>query len=329
MSVPLILIGGVNRSGTSLMRRIVGSHSQVAIPPTDFEFFEVAKGLPLGTPAERRAVAERLLAHPKLRAWGLPTAEILSGAEDIGPSARDLFTLLIERFRQLSDAPRSAWKTPKLEFHLDAFDAWFGESYRFVHLVRHPLDVYASNRWYDGQEQRLYTEGWANEWVRSISIAIRRQLTQPRQCRLVRYEDLTASPRDVVRGLCEFLDLPPELDRMLAMSEYAEKDNSSFSVVGSRTYAGHIRQSDTVGRRGMLAAKEVAAIVRICAYSAQQLGYDLGPGSPPDPGQRACEALDELPARHALVSLARYVARRGGAAVARTLGRSSRRLGPR
>ena len=34
-----ILIGGISRSGTNLVRRVIGSHSKIAIPPGEFNFF--------------------------------------------------------------------------------------------------------------------------------------------------------------------------------------------------------------------------------------------------------------------------------------------------
>jgi len=324
-SLPII-IGGVNRSGTSLMRRLIGSHSQVSIPPTDFEFFRITQDLAIGTAGERRETMARLLEYPKIQAWGLPREEVLAAAEQAGSSDRDLFLLLLEQYRRLRGTPRCGWKTPMLEFHLDRLDAWFGQSYRFVHLVRHPLDTYASNRWYEGQERRLYTEGWANQWARSAAIAIRRSVTQKNQYRLVRYEDLIASPWAILVDLCEFVGLRPEIERMLSMCEYSEKDNSSFSSVGDRRYDGEIRRSDTVDRRALLDADEVATVLRICAYPAELLGYDPDARRALGPAQRAGAAFDELPLRSALIGLARYAARRVGSGLGRILARRPRQL---
>ena len=74
-----VLIGGVGRSGTSLLRRIVGSHTQIAIPPTESGFFDHYR---LG-----RTVGE-ILASENLRPWdvdlkpyhGLSHAEVFRQA---------------------------------------------------------------------------------------------------------------------------------------------------------------------------------------------------------------------------------------------------------
>lgn len=287
------------------MRRLLGSNPYLAIPPTDFEFF---KGGPADRVETRADLVDRLgrtLEHPKVGSWGLSRERALAAAEACEVSERGLFRLLLDEYRRVKDRPRAGWKTPQFEFQLEQFDRWFGDGYRFVHMVRHPLDTYASNRWYGGQEREVYTEGWANQWARSASIALRRSFTHPERHRLVRYEDLIEGTEAVLRRLCTFLDLAPEIDRMLSMADFEERDNSSFRG-SAGVYEGEVRRRDDADRRGRLGSAEADTVRRICGTCAHLLGYDLAATAPVGPAERAAADLDELPVMQAFRAMAGY-----------------------
>ena len=74
-----VLIGGVPRSGTNLARRIIGSHSKIAIPPGEFQFFrQYVKG---------KSVAQ-ILANKRLKLWNIDLSDLRSGLQRSLPPLR-------------------------------------------------------------------------------------------------------------------------------------------------------------------------------------------------------------------------------------------------
>ena len=100
MSDSPIFIGGMNRSGTSLMRQLIGSHSQVAMPPTEFGFFS---RFPQTTSRLSRSNFERslsaLLECEKIAEWDLPADRLMDESRSREPSYRNLFRLFIDAYR--------------------------------------------------------------------------------------------------------------------------------------------------------------------------------------------------------------------------------------
>jgi Sulfotransferase family len=310
-----VFIGGINRSGTTLMRRLLGSHSQIAIPPDELCYFrdDVDPRAPIaGREALERDLRE-LLATPKVRRWGLDEEEAVAEARRAEISHRGLYALLLELYRRRVGKPRVGEKTVGNEFKLDLLDSWFG-GVRFVHVVRNPLDVWASSRYgarnepsdWPAQPNRVLQ--WARLWNESAALGLHRSFTEPERYVLVRYEDLVARPAEVLERVCVVVGVQLEPERMLAMSDYEDKENSSFGDAARGTYNGFIRRSDDVDRRSAVTPDELGTLVSLCSERAYLLGYDLG---------------DRPPGMHVPPRLAvRFAARRAAAKAQRLLTRS-------
>ena len=283
-----VIIGGINRSGTTLMRRLLGSHSQIAIPPDELCYFRdgVDPRAPLAGREELERDLRELLATPKVRKWGLDEEEALAAAREAEVTHRGLYTLLLDLYRRKAGKPRVGEKTVGNEFKLDLLDSWFG-GVRFVHVVRNPLDVWASSRHHERNQPRVRPAQpnrvlqWARLWNESAALGLHRSFTEPDRYVLVRYEDLVARPAEVLERVCAVVGVELEPERMLAMSDYEDKENSSFEDAARGRYDGFIRRSDDVDRRGDLLPDELETLLSLCGERAYLVGYDLGDGAPP------------------------------------------------
>jgi sulfotransferase family protein len=266
---PPVFVGGINRSGTTLMARIVGSHSALAVPPSEFLFF--GRG-GLRAPADRAEFERRLaeiLQWPRTREWGLDDGEVLEQSRTWPATARSLFVLPLEAYCRRLGKLRVGEKSVLNEFRIDTFDEWFGD-YRLVQMIRHPLSAYASTC--AGKPAGVrHAIRWGRLWASSAAVALRR----PPRHLLVRYEDLTAEPRATIAAVCEFVGVAPEEDAMLRLAAYEAKENSSFSASATGTYEGAIRRSDDVDRHADIDPRECAAVAAVCGAAADALGYGL------------------------------------------------------
>jgi len=280
---PPIIVGGLPRNGTTLVGRLLGSHSEIALPPAELGFFNVLwkPGDDPDRPMQGRAEFDRRLRRllARIGPWGLPEEEVLDASRDVPPTYRDLFVFLLDLYRRRVGKARAGEKSVYHHQWLYVLDAWF-EDYRFVHVVRHPVDAFASVKWFRRGTPRpneVDLIPWLHEWNESATLALHRSHARPDRYCLVRYEDLVARPADVLERVCKVVGVAPEPERMLEM-EAGEATESSFADQGLRgEYDGRIRRTDAVDRAQRIDAHELEAIRSVCAPLAHLLGYDVAP----------------------------------------------------
>ncbi|KAB8193283.1 sulfotransferase [Nonomuraea phyllanthi] len=228
---PVFLLSSV-RSGSTLLRVMLDSHSQVH-SPIETHFRRVTVGL--GTDPVRQAM--EALGHTH------------SDIEHI------VWDRLLHRELARSGKPVLAEKTPSNVFAWRRIATCWPDA-RFVFLLRHPLSIAQS--WHEADPDR-----------RPMEQAVPRTLTymthlQEARTHLdgltLRYEDLVADPERELRRLCLFLGLEFEP----AMLSYGEKDHGAF-VKGIGDWRDKIRAGTVVAARPLPSPDQVPAELReIC-----------------------------------------------------------------
>jgi hypothetical protein len=261
----LIIIGGMARSGTNLVRRIIGSHSTIAIPPAEFDFLgRVARGVPL----------ETIFSNPRLQSWGIVLDDLVAMPP---PQA---YLEALRRYARFNEKLHFGEKTPLNELHTNLVDQWFSNiEVKLVQMVRNPLDAAASRkkqRMNRGSSEVLSVnlDDLASYWQRSVTIGLARQFRNPERHKVVRYEDLTQKPAETTQSICDFLGVEFEEQRMLSLEDYAKnKDNSSFSPEGVEGESSG-RVYRPTSRREHLRPYELRRLGELCGELAWALGYE-------------------------------------------------------
>ena len=190
-----ILIAGCHRSGTSLLRRCIDSHSRIHCPAETL-FLEYLGGA-VGNPTAPKGWEAIGLARDHMaEQWG-------SWAE--------------EQFRRTAaehGKPRWADKSPGILMELDGVDALFGERARYVAIVRDGMDVAtslgrSSPPWWQLRpllriEPDPYVAAahyWAERNERLADFADR----HPERVHVLLYRDLVRSPEPTLRAAFDFL----------------------------------------------------------------------------------------------------------------------------
>ena len=290
---PLILLG-VSRSGTTLLRVILDRSPGIAIP--DESFF-----LPLLARRHRRRVdtvrfVDDLSRIPTLRAWGLEPSEIAPRL-DSGMSTGEAIAAIFEVYAQKQGKPRWGDKTPMYMRHLPLLEHLFPDA-QYVHLIRDGRDAAVS---FLRMPEGTFTRTWAHpesaaefacQW--RIEVEDARALGRrvgPSRYFEARYEELVAEPESTVRAICAFAELPFEP----AMLDYAGAVD-----VSAKPHQQRLLQSPTTGVRDWRAEldpADVRAFEAIAGPLLAELGYPLVDLPPRQPDAKARARLTWYRAR--------------------------------
>jgi Sulfotransferase family len=124
-----IVVGGCHRSGTSLLRRVLDSHSRIHCGP-EIKFFRDFYGDYPGDP-----LAPYRFVHTARAV--LPEDELI---ELLGRA----FISVHERAARRAGKPRWADKAPENVLYAEQWQRLLGDEWLLVHVVRNPLDTLAS-----------------------------------------------------------------------------------------------------------------------------------------------------------------------------------------
>jgi hypothetical protein len=266
-----IYIGGASRSGKTLMRWILSSHSRIVVtrrtemwPRFAGRFGDLAdpENLDrcLGAMLRRRHIAELAPDLPRLR------RDFRGGPATYGR----LFALVHEQYAERSRKPRWGDQTAEVGRSADQILAENPRA-RFLHLVRDPRDRYAAVL--ERGPRRPGAVGQATAaWLASASVALRNRRRYAGRYQVLRYEDLVSRPEGTMREVCAFLgeEFEPAMLRMDGVRRYdAIRAASESGSALSTAFVGRYRRS--VGR------DDVAFIQSIAGQRMLAFDYPLDP----------------------------------------------------
>lgn len=193
-----IFIGGLFKSGTSLLRAMVGQHSAIASGLETY-WFDVDWAAGRGRDGEPLAqyIAERAAYFDEDPAHAAAMAAEATGIEDF------LGRLLSGHAARLGKR-RWAEKTPGNVLHMDRILAHWPNA-RILHIVRDPRDVFASLR-EAGKWDTV--EAFASRWCTFLGAAEGHKRTLglgPDRYLEVRYERLVRDPEEAMGEVIAFL----------------------------------------------------------------------------------------------------------------------------
>lgn len=224
-----VFLGGCPRSGTTLLRTMLHTHPDLAIPrETHFlleSFWRRDEWGDLRITANRRRLVDWIVddyASTRFRRLEVDPDEarrrMMATAPTLGSVVGTAFVMYSERH----DAARWGDKRP---MHVQELPIIFGlfPDAQVVNIVRDPRAVVASMKklgwlddWYDGT-----VAGGTDRWVRSVRSG-RSALHRYREDQFLelRYEDLLASPGEQLDRICRFAGLSlAHVDQMLSFHE--------------------------------------------------------------------------------------------------------------
>ena len=289
-----MILLGVSRSGTTLLRVILDRSPGLAIP--DESFFVPLLARRHRTPIDVSRFLDDLSRIPTLRAWGLEPSEVAPFLRDAMPVG-DAIAAVFEAYAAKEGKPRWGDKTPMYMRHLPLLERFFPDA-QYVHLIRDGRDAAVS---FLRMPEGTFTRTWAHPesaeefaclW--RIEVEDARELGRhvgPSKYFEARYEELVADPEATVRAICAFAELPFEP----AMLDYAGAVD-----VSEKPHQQRLLQPPTTGVRNWqseLDPADARAFEAIAGPLLAQLGYPLLDPPPRGPGARSRARLSWYRAR--------------------------------
>lgn len=220
---PLALIFGTGRNGSTLLMRLLDGSPGLHVYPLELNWLNDRERIvvPLGfdpwAGIQLRTLEETYLHH-------LPTLpdEALAPAATAGGTPEEQLYRFVEgvgnRYSNVGGNRERTLLAKSVEVgRIDEYIALMPHA-RFVHLLRHPYQAYASLKrtdmvqkmqpfWYQGGD--LLREFIENRWLPHAKYALAAVHRDPAHHKLATYEELVASPDRVVADLAQWLGVEP------------------------------------------------------------------------------------------------------------------------
>ena len=247
-----VFIGGQRRSGTTLMRTMLGRHPNLVAVPHESFFFQ----------------DERFeLFFQNLLDWhGKRFAKFGIGQPEMDRAVAAFVGHFFESYRQSSGAQRWVEKSTKNIKRIDYLFRIFPDA-QFIHMIRDPRDALCSMKQRvlkDRPDWVQYTaQVTAPEWVRCITTG-RKWRDRPDIYLEVRYEDAVREPEVTMRGVLDFLGEPWD-SAVLEPSDHPELGKHFHEVFAT-----------SVGRwKKELSETEIACFHSVAGDLMKTVGYAL------------------------------------------------------
>ncbi|MGH3020221.1 MAG: sulfotransferase family protein, partial [Gaiellaceae bacterium] len=270
MSAPPLLVLGVRRSGTTLLRVVLDRHSELAVP--DESYFVPQLADRHGGRIDADGFVDDLRRLPTLREWGV-SADAVRPRLRPGMGLGEAVGAVYEAYADGLGKSRWGDKTPMYMQHLPLLERLFPTA-RYVHLVRDGRDAGLS---FLAMPRGIVTESWGHprtpggfacQWRSEVRAAQALGGRVGKRYLEVSYEELVADSAAVVERICAFAGLPYEP----AMLEY-----EGTVDVSAKPHQQRLRQAPTPGVRDWredMAPEDVTAFEAVAGDLLAELGYE-------------------------------------------------------
>lgn len=268
-----IFILGCQRSGTTLLRLILNTHSRIAIPEDASFLIPLLKRGNLYNTIEGKSLNNlvkylELSAHFKL--WNYDYTNFISGLRQ--EKEIRLKDLLLKMYSSYCESfNKVVWgdKTPSFFRKIDILYSLFPNA-RFIHIVRDGRDVFDS--WRKMTPSMKYVSVTALDWCYKLYKIEKSLRNIPANYKLtIRYEDLLERPEETIKIICSVIDEEYEP----AMLNFYRTSDHFIGKHHSELIFKPLDKSNCYKWRKNLSKKESVAFNLVARYYLKKYKYDI------------------------------------------------------
>jgi hypothetical protein len=268
---PPVIVLGVGRSGTTLLRVMLDRHSELAIPYETFFVPQLAHRH--GRRPNLDEFVDDLGRLRTLYDWGIRPEDVRPRLRE-GMTTSEAIAAIFETYADRQGKPRWGDKTPLYMQQLPLLERLFPDAL-WVHLVRDGRDAalsflelpegFAGKTWARPRTVRQFAARWRTE------ILAARRLGRSAGGRYLelRYEDLVAEPERELRRVCEHASLVWEPGML---------DHTRVSDAANMPEHRNLAQPPTPGLRdwrSQMSREDALAFEQVAGDVLRSSGYEL------------------------------------------------------
>jgi len=267
-----VFVGGLDRTGTSLMYALLASHPSIAMTRrTNWWTYFHGRFGDLADDANLDRLLDTMMRYRRHRKLEPDRERLRREFREGSPEYARLFALLESHHAERLGRHRWGDKSLHTERSADTVFAEFPDAH-LIHMVRDPRDRYSSviKRW---KKVRGGVGSGTAAWLASIRLGEHNSERYPDRYRMVRYEDLAARPEETMRAVCEFIGEPyvPQILEMRGADTFREAGNSSYGQIPEGTIS-----TKSIGRyRAVMRPEEIAFVEGRAGREMQAHDYEL------------------------------------------------------
>lgn len=203
-----VLIGGCDRSGTTLLGAMLGGHSDCLCVPESQFLVDLLGNSATNTPSDfdLAEILKALAQHPRFNLWGVELDAPAALSKEIGLYAQ-LVEWIVRQYGVMHGKPNplvwidhTPWNT---KYAATLFNLFPGA--KMIHIVRDGRAVAASIMPLSWGPKTV--DQAAYFWLRNLSYGLAAEIRYPDHVIRVRYEDLVSDPAGTLEGLCGFIGI--------------------------------------------------------------------------------------------------------------------------
>jgi hypothetical protein len=266
-----VYIAGLERSGTSLIYALLGSHPSLAMMRrTNLWTHFYGQYGDLGQPKNFERCLAMMMRYKRIVRLQPDAARLRREFYQGEPTYARLFALLGSYYAERQGKRRWGDKSLNTERYADLIFQTYPHA-RMIHMIRDPRDRYASalKRW--GVSRGGVGAGSA-AWLWSLNMAQINRRQYPDRYMILRYETLVFKPEESLRDICAFIGEPfsPSMLTMSGDERFRDEGgNSSYE----RVEPGRI-STGSVGRfRAVMSRRQIAYMERALGPEMSTFGY--------------------------------------------------------
>ena len=271
-----IFIVSSPRSGSTLLRLLLNSHSKIAIPPPGFMFpffypFMYSYG-DLQGEESFLAFIDDVLEHQRIKGWPDPIKYDEIRAADPERTFAGVYRAIHEIWGKRRGKLRWGEKTPRNSFWMAEILECFPDSV-FIHILRDGRDVAVD--WVENLDWPKNAYATAIEWSEHVHVieSWKTKLLKD-QFLEIRYEDLVRAPTEVLGRVCDFLSESYEPDML---KYYTSDEAQTWSgSEGCHRMVSRPITDDYVGiHRKILSVADRQMLATAIGPALETYGYEL------------------------------------------------------
>lgn len=277
MSTPILLMSS-ERSGSNLLRSILNAHNNVSSPVSPHLLKSLSKaGYKRRTPLPRKVIdgliedCLEIVNIPDNRfSWNIniKKSEILKNLET--PTFEGVILTVYELHAKKKGCDNYVLKENALYHHASNIKNQIKQT-KVIYLVRDGRDVAASEKKIPTKNRHIYL--LADNWKKEQDKSLEELSSIPKNDHIkVKYEELVTKPIEVIKNICEVLEIPFS-QKMLEFYkiENARKDSSKAEVW--KNLSSPIKKQNFKKYQSDLTSREIRIFEKTAGKTLKKLGY--------------------------------------------------------